>query len=628
VKAPRFPTTGPARARKTCEALQHARRIGLRVLGAAVVSCTVGAAYLAPAGAHESEQYTLPVGRQFADLGPYFSRIVYDAIVGAVAETNSEIAATLEERPGSKSLVELHSSDYIAGKVWDHVFGAIPTNELLDAQLVSEPVQSQFPGLVTMYRPVESIYDDPLLVIDLTKAVRTFFRAGTVSAGGEVFGSDKLIHFFNVGRIYHTKYETRIKRGLPEHEAIKSAIASTSRNLLTSEDGVLGMMTTGIHSNGDLAADYAGMQFYRNLTESIRVGSRTMPPMLGRDGDYWRVRIQPDSDFLTAFITPHWNEALNPNKYARYTAGRIRSLMRERCADAIDWYRDERGRQRGRAQFAAIHRELATYYGVDYGHEANDKGAVTMAEVCFSGSDENAPAHSFEALDTQGRSQLWWAARSGDAAKVRQLAPSAGEVNLGDVDGETPLHAATRAGSSAAVQELVARGADPNRAALYDVTPLMLAALNGRIDISNVLLKAGANPNAPDLFGRTPLHEAVRRGNVPLTQALLRQGADPRVGNDGGNTPLHEAARRGQQVLVVMLVRAGADVQAQNSAGETPHDVALGQWQWSTALRLSQLARGGSTSPDPGPEDDAVAFRMSALDAAATSEDEAAAKAE
>jgi hypothetical protein len=111
VKAPRFPTTGPARARKTCEALQHARRIGLRVLGAAVVSCTVGAAYLAPAGAHESEQYTLPVGRQFADLGPYFSRIVYDAIVGAVAETNSEIAATLEERPGSKSLVELHSSD-------------------------------------------------------------------------------------------------------------------------------------------------------------------------------------------------------------------------------------------------------------------------------------------------------------------------------------------------------------------------------------------------------------------------------------------------------------------------------------------------------------------------------------
>lgn len=624
MKAPKPCPAGPTRTR---EALLRARRIGVRTLTAAVIGCAVVAAHVAPALAHESEQYTLPIGRQFADLGPYFSRIFYDAIAGAVAEVNDEIAATLEDRPGSRPLPELHSSDYIAGKVWDHVFAAIPANELLDVQLVSEPVLSQFPGLVTMYRPVESIYDDPLLAIDLTKAVRTFFRAGTISAGGEVFGSDKLIHFFNVGRIYHAKYETRIKRGLPEHEAIKSAIASTSRNLLTSEDGVLGMMSTGIRSNGDLAADFAGMQFYRNLTESIRIGSRTMPPMLGRDGDVWRVRIQPDSDFLVAFITPHWNEVLNPNKYARYTAGRIRTLTRERCADAIDWYRDEHGRLRGRAQFEAIHRDLAVYYGIDYGHEANDKGAVTIAAVCFTASDANAPALSIDVVDTFGRGPLWWAARSSDAARVRQLAPTPGEINLGDVDGETPLHAATRAGSSATVQELIARGADPNRAALYEVTPLMLAATNGRTDIANVLLKAGANPNTRDLFGKTPLHEAVRRGNAPLTQALLEQGADSRVATDGGNTALHEAARHGQRALVVMLVRAGADVQARNAAGETPHDVALSQWRWSTAARLSDLARGGSTSPDPGSADDAVA-RVSALDPPAASADGAAAKAE
>jgi hypothetical protein len=76
-----------------------------------------------------------------------------------------------------------------------------------------------------------------------------------------------------------------------------------------------------------------------------------------------------------------------------------------------------------------------------------------------------------------------------------------------------------------------------------------------------------------------------------------------------------------------MLVRAGADVQARNAAGETPHDVALSQWRWSTAARLSDLARGGSTSPDPGSADDAVA-RVSALDPPAASADGAAAKAE
>ncbi len=582
------------------------------VLAALLASCGLTLIPASPAQAHESEQYTLPVGRNFADLGPYFSRIFHNAIVGAVDETNAAIGAALEGQPTTTPLAELHSSDFIAGKVWEHVFAAIPANELLDAQLISEPVQSQFPGLVTMYRPMQSIYDDPLLVIDLTKAVRTFFRAGTVSAGGEVFGTDKLVHFINVGRIYHAKYERRIKRGLPEQEAIKSAIASTSRNLLTSEDGVLGIMTTGIHSNGDLAADFAGMQFYRNLTETIRVGSRTMPPMLVRDGQFWRVQIQADSDFLTVFITPHWNEVLNPNKFVRYTSGRIRTLMRERCADAIDWYRDERGQPRGRAQFEAIERELSRYYGLDYGHETNEKGAVTMAAVCFTKPDTTAPSNRAMSPDALGRSTLWWAARSGDAVAVRQLTVAPGEVNAADIDGETPLHAATRAGSNTTVQELIARGADPNRAANYGVTPLMLAASSGKTDIASILLKAGANPNTHDLFGRTPLHEAALRGNAPMMQRLLAGGADPRAASDGGTTPLHLAARGGHAAIAVMLVRAGADPQARNAAGATPYDLARSAWQWSTAEHLGRLARGESIPMETSP-DGTLAYRTTAL---------------
>jgi ankyrin repeat protein len=566
-----------------------------------------------PVRSHESEQYTLPVGRNFADLGPYFSRIFYDAIVGAVAETNAAISATLNGQQTAQPLSELQSADFIAGKVWEHLFAAIPALELLDVELVSESVQLRFPGLVTMYRPVESIYDDPLLVVDLTKAVRTFFRAGTVSAGGVVFGTDKLIHFLNVGRIYHSKYETRIKRGLPEQEAIKSAIASTSRNFLTSEDGVLGMASTGIHSNGDLAADFAGMQFYRNLTETIRIGSRTLPPMLVRNGNLWRVQVQRDSDFFTAFITPHWNEVLNPNKFVRYTSGRLRTLVRERCADAIDWYRDERGRMRGPSQFEAIQRELSTYYGIPYGHEANEKGAVTMAALCFSAPGAVASS-STTAADTLGRGPLWWAARSADVARVKELAVEPSDSNAADADGETPLHAATRAGSLATVQELVARGADPNRAALYGVTPLMLAASSGKTDIAAALLRAGASANSRDLFGRTPLHDAAMRANAPLTQLLLTRGADPRLATDGGNTPLHLAARGGHPTIAVMLARAGADLQARNAVGATPQDLARSQRHWSTAERLSQLARGEPTSPVDGSADDAMAYRTSALD--------------
>ena len=587
--------------------MRSCSRLALSVLIAgAPLACS------APALSHESEQYTLPAGRDFADLGPYFSKVMYVAVVGATAETNAEIAQAIESGQSQTQIEELQSAEHIAGKVWEHLFAAIPVNDLLDATLVSQAVQSQYPGLVTMYRPPVSIYDDPLLVIDLTKAVRTFFRAGTVSAGDFVFGTDKIIHFINVGRIYHAKYETRLKRGLPEKEAVKSAIASTSRNVLTSESGVLGVFTTGILSNGDLAADFAGLMFYRNLTETVEIGPRTLPPMLERDGPFWRVQIAPGSDFFVAFITPHWNEVVNPNKYVRYTSGRIRTLIRERCPQVLDWYRDPRGQPRDRAQFEAIERELATYYGVDYGHQRNSTNPVTVAEICFTGGsnvsvgsrdDRASPATARDGAgtapargaDTLGRTPLWWAAREGNVGQIRLLADPR-ELDLADVDGETPLHAATRSGSTAAVRELASRDADVNRASFYGVTPLMLAAASGRTDVAVTLLRAGASPNVRDLFGNTALHDAALHGNRPLTNHLLEFGADPRIANDGGNTALHVAAGQGHATVVMLLVARGADATARNDAGATPRDEARKRGHVSTVERMLIDAQAGAAA--------------------------------
>jgi len=122
------------------------RRCERRLVGALAALLAACGLMLTPAAqAHESEQYTLPIGRDFADLGPYFSRIFYDAIVGAVAETNAAISATLEGQPTATPLAELHSSEFIAGKVWEHIFAAIPANELLDAQLISNPCSRSSP---------------------------------------------------------------------------------------------------------------------------------------------------------------------------------------------------------------------------------------------------------------------------------------------------------------------------------------------------------------------------------------------------------------------------------------------------------------------------------------------------
>jgi hypothetical protein len=583
-RRPLLPTAVPALARRC-----------------AIAACLAAGTLLgAPAHAHESEQYTLPIGRDFADLGPYFTQIAYDAVVAAANETNAAIREVVEHGATGPSLATLQSSDYIAGKVWGQFFTAIPTNELLDATLLTAAVQARYPGLVTMYRPTVSIYDDALLVLDLTKAVRTFFRAGTVSAHGTEFGTDKIIHFINIGRIYHSKYETRIGRGLPPDEAVKSAIASTSRNPLLSEDGVLGMLTTGIHSNGDLAADYAGLLFYRNLTETVQIGQRILPPMLRRDGPYWRVQVDPDSDFFVAFITPHWNETYNPNRFANYTKGRLRALVADRCPDALDHYRDEHGQLRGRAEFEAIERELSTYYGVDYGHERNAERPVSLAAVCFSDKVAGAPANVAVApaggADAFGRTELWWAARNGDEALVRQLAATT-DLNLADLDGETPLHAAVRAGSVPVARQLLALGATPDPAALYGVTPLLLAANRGRPEVAALLLAAGADPNRRDLFGSTPLHAAARRGNSVLALRLLENGADPRLVDDNGNSALHLAAQSGHESIVALLAARGADPGARNASGATPLEEALRGGHLSAARRLELQSQAGAMSP-------------------------------
>ena len=542
--------------------------------------------------AHETDQYTLPVGREFADLGPYFSRIVHDAVVEAMNTTNAAIKRSLHEGRATNRTLRLQSADSISGEVYGKLFAAFPTNETLDANLSREPLRARYPGLIVRYAPEQSIYDDPLLLLDLTKLIRVLFRASTVSTDGKLFGTDKIIHFINVGRILYSGYLTARKQGLGEYEAVSRALTVTREDFFVSEDWMLGGLTTGIHSNADLAADYAGFKFYRNVTEEVRIGNRVMPPMLVREGFYWRLNahVRPDSDFFTAFITPHWNEALNPNVYSVVSRARLRAILRSRCPDVLDWYRDERGRRLTREQFARIEAELSTFYGEDYGYASDGENTVSIATTCFQSAQSadvqeasavtewedllnqsafglqrgwwqyaaaggSSASHELHAstADVFGRTPLWWAAKNGRLDQVDRLLKQGANPNAADVDGETPLHAAARWGQVEVVEALLAHGADPGMTALYGTTPLQVAVVEAQVGAARTLLRGRADVNARDLFGTSPLHDTVRRGNLELTALLLEFGADPTLVDDSGTTPLHLATRTGNDTLVQML---------------------------------------------------------------------------
>lgn len=524
----------------------------LRAIGTATF--TVLLCLATPAPAHESDQYSLPVGRDFANLGSYFSAIFEAAVEAAVADTNSEIDDALAAaQPGQ--LERLQSSDYIASQVWAQLFIAMPTNELLDATLQSEPVRALYPGLVTVHWAVPSIYDDPLLLLDISKFVRSLFRAATVDIDGTVLGTDKIVHFVNVGRIYHAKYEELRRQGLADEPAVAATIRATSANPFYSEDGFLGIFSTGIHSNADLAADLAGFKFYRNLSETVRIGTRQLGPMLQRDGPHWRVVMPAGSQRFAAFVTPHWNEVLNPNRYLDYVAWRVRVTARERCADVLEAYRDSRGRRMNRAMFQALAGELSTYFGAAYDHATNAQDPVSVSELCFAPADDSrADAGDDDSgADALGRTPLWWAARAGQVQAVQQGLARGIDPDLPDIDGETALHAAARADQLEVVEVLLRHGAKPNAAALYGVTPLLLAAAQDNVPLVLVLLAAGADPNRAGPFGRTALHEAASSGHRQLAELLLRHGADPLAVDELGNSTLRLAQRHGDSALLSML---------------------------------------------------------------------------
>ena len=528
-------------------------------------------------GASETDQYTLPVGREFADLRLYFSRTVHTAIVEAVNEAN----AGTGDANGDPQ--RLQSPDGIAAKVWERLYIGFSINEAIDSTLGGAAARGRYPGLVTAYRPEEHLYDHPLLTVDITKLVRTFFRSSTVNVNGTLFGTDKLVHWVHMGHIYYMSYRGARLSGVAEEEAVAGAVRlSSGSNIFLSENALLGLWVTGIRSNGDLAANYSGFKFYRNLTEPVRIGGRVLPPMLVRDGNRWRIdgRVRADSDFFAVFVTPHWNEALNPNTYLPLVDAVVRSMLQRRCPDVLGWYRDERGRRRDRQQFAAIARELATFYGEPYGHQDDGESTVSIANTCFPGGQPGtawpvaahasppgngaqpasalrAPARSatpeWPGGDQLGRTELWWAARDGQLETVVRLLAQVENPNAADIDGEGPLHASARRGHVAVVEVLLAGGADPGAKALYGVTPLQAAVEQSQSGTALALLRKGVDVNARDAFGRTPLHQAALQGNRELAALLLDYGADP-AAVYVGRTPAQLATRSGDEALAKWLV--------------------------------------------------------------------------
>jgi ankyrin repeat protein len=580
--------------------------------GFGIVALLVLAGAIVPAAnAHETDQFTVPPGREFADLGPTLTRWAYRAVETGVDQTNNRIRDAIKAKRSEESIKKLQSPDEVAMAVNAAFPPALFSIEQWDIDVQTAKSKANFPGRVVGYKPFIGVRKYAEFSLDPFRA----WNCATIKGYGVYFGTDKLGHFTDMGKHYYRKYRASLADGKDEDRAMRSAVnLGADGPLFFSETGFLGEKTAGAYSNADLVSNFMGMMFYRNLTDEVSLKGQKVPPMLVLDETgVWKItdRVRPDSDFFSLFVSDHWDEALNPSRYVERHRDKIRKAIEEHGSDTIDRYVDAHGNRRSPAYFAKRQEELSTYWGFDYGHKGDDKTLLTIANTCFPGMPKEMKPGQ---CDRFGMTALHLAAREGNVELARQMIEEGADVNARVRSGEkrspewgsTPLHYAVRDGHIDVARLLIEKGADVNAAndrgvtplhrAIYNAemarlliekgatldaadergqTPLHWAALDGAADATASLLAANASVAAADHQGRTPLHVAAACGNASSVKALIARRADADIGDRFGVTPLHLAARSSAEPVTAALLEAGAAPNAQDSFGVTPlHEAA------------------------------------------------------
>ncbi|WP_417898482.1 ankyrin repeat domain-containing protein [Bacillus haimaensis] len=231
------------------------------------------------------------------------------------------------------------------------------------------------------------------------------------------------------------------------------------------------------------------------------------------------------------------------------------------------------------------------------------------------------------ALDSSGRSSLYYAAKNGNESIVQALLKKGADPNQPEKDapGGAALHAAVSEKHQSIVKMLLDHGADPNAEveasgnALYfatrnghqelvdllyaaggslslsaactlgrmdlvgeilavspsevnagDFGPLTQAISEGHADIVRLLLKVGVELN-DSWYTSNYMTYAIRFSDEEIVKMLLDKGADPNLSNWLGVSYLHIAAMLGKVGMAKMLLEYGADLEkTDDEYGTTP----------------------------------------------------------
>ena len=342
----------------------------MRTLPFLLLACVFALASLAAAPearATETDQFTLPPA-PLDDLGPDLGAIVLDILRAEVAQLNVKIdeRIQLNQRPDPDATIEAE----LVKHVYEQTGVGLPESTVERALRYGT-----FPGRNVRFKPAytDSIYAWVAAPFPLSHMMTD---CPTIRLYGVDQGTDKIGHVFQQGYEYYTRYVDARASGADEATAIAGAV---QYGVLT-ELGLYGVLLTGVYSNGDLAGNYAGFKFYRNLFHEVKIGDATLAPILRKDGAHWAIDPARDNtDLLKPYISEHLNEAFNPSRYF-FSVDRLRSQIHDRCASWMKQVPDF-----NEPAYRAHLERNRTWFGEPYGWDLPDDKAITLLD-CFAPS--------------------------------------------------------------------------------------------------------------------------------------------------------------------------------------------------------------------------------------------------
>ena len=329
--------------------------------------------------AFETDQYNLPPV-PLADIGDEVSEYAFSTLRDVVAKINAEVeirracinGSQIEKKlcgrvgEDQKRLESLLSNDAVALGLYkalgDGSFPFTKVGKWLNSH--------KFNGQPSRYK---TGYSKSIFVLLPTNYLTI---SPTIKMYGSQFGVDKIEHLFQQGYTYFKIYEDAIAKGMTPEDAIKKAVKWGK----TSERTFFGSLVSGVFSNADLEANYAGMRFYQGLFKEIKMGEVTQPAVLTHKNGLWEFTTMYDVRqwFLKPFISDHLNEALNPSIFSFNLRFSIRRIVKNRACS--QWAKAFPAMTR--SSLEATTNSLKLWNGEDYGFTASRK-FITISNTCY-----------------------------------------------------------------------------------------------------------------------------------------------------------------------------------------------------------------------------------------------------